>query len=107
MKVLETDSASLEGNSEDIFIPMSEVQMETTKGGNDWPGLVPENFEDILAGLADDLVGLVNYFNEVFPAPTMHEGMWLDVQSKLAEDGFVLPDWDLLDPAVAGEGVAW
>jgi len=82
------------------FVPMSETQMETAKGGAG--GFDYEAFHDYLVDLISDQASdpdsvVSAILSNLAPAPSVSESYWDDVAADASNEGFELPPWDMLD----------
>jgi len=92
--------------STNVFVPMSESKMASTKGGTDWDQEAVQDFIlDWIEQQAEDPESFVAQFLAMFnPPATVDEDYWDQIGNELSEEGFMLPPWEALDPAVHFHG---
>lgn len=88
-----------------VFVPMNESQMATTKGGDDgWPS---EEFVQMLLDWIDEQMedpeSVVTQILSNFELGTLDEAIWEQMGNDMADEGLTWPDaQELYDSLFAG-----
>lgn len=78
------------GAESEAFVPLTESQMGSIRGGTDWPDWIVDLIDDVVQSTSD----AIDYLDTIMdPAPVdFDDDYWDEVEDALQDEGFMPPD---------------